>query len=151
MAELMIRKAVPEDAEQIAGLLQELGYPNTATFAGSKIMELSRSDNDRLLVAEEDSAVIGVGHLHVCELFHEPGSLGRIMAIVVRDSHRRSGVGRLLLNTIEAVAREAGCTKMEITSGVHRDGAHAFYESLGYIEKPRRFVKVLDGGKDDSS
>ncbi len=151
MADFLTRKAVFEDAEQTAGLLGELGYPNTAAFARSKIVELSKSDNDTLLVAEADGALIGVAHLHVSELLHEPGRLGRIMAIVVRDSHRRSGVGRKLMTSLEALARGAGCIKMELTSGVHRDGAHAFYENLGYVEKPRRFVKVLEPDEHNSS
>lgn len=143
MDSLTIRDALPEDAQQIAGLLEELGYPKTAGFARARIAELSKTKRDTLLVAETDGAVIGVAHLHIADLFHQPGRLGRIMAIVVTEDWRRLRVGRKLMEFAEAQARTAGCTRMELTSGVHRNGAHQFYESLGYTEKPRRFVKVL--------
>lgn len=145
MAEFTIKKAVIEDANQIAGLLKELGYPNTSAFAQSKIAELSKSDNDTVLIAEINDRIIGVAHLHIAELFHEPGRLGRVMAIVVTSNYRQSGVGQKLITSLETIARNAGCTKMEITSGIHRDGAHTFYKKLGYTEKPRRFGKVFKG------
>lgn len=143
MANFTIREATDQDAEQIAGLLQALGYPNTLAFARQKIAALSQHAGDVVLVAEASGRVIGVAHLHVAELFHEAGMIGRIMALVVTDRARRSGVGRRLMRSLEKLARNAGCVKMEVTSGAHREGAHSFYESLGYFEEPKRFVKVL--------
>ncbi len=65
------------------------------------------------------------------------------MALVVASKHKRSGIGRKLLTALEIVARDAGCTKLEVTSGAGRGDAHAFYEALGYAERPKRFVKTL--------
>jgi len=144
MGELKIRRPVAQDADQIAGLLKELGYPHNAEFAKSKIAELSKSESDTVLVAEVDGKVIGVAHLHIAELFHEPGRLGRVMALVVTNNHRSAGVGRKLMMSLETIARNSGCIKMEITSAIHRNDTHAFYKSLGYTEKPRRFIKLLE-------
>jgi len=143
MANFIIREAVDQDADQIAGLLKALGYPNSPAFARQKMAALSQNAGDIVLVAEAAGRVIGVAHLHVAELFHEAGRLGRIMALVVTNHARRSGVGRRLMRSLEKLARNAGCVKMEVTSGAHREGAHAFYESLGYLQEPKRFVKVL--------
>ena len=143
MANFIIREAVDQDADQIAGLLKALGYPKTPDFVRQKMAALSQNAGDFLLVGEASGRVIGVAHLHVAELFHEAGRLGRIMALVVTDHARRSGVGRSLMRSLERLARDAGCVKMEVTSGAHREGAHAFYESLGYLQEPKRFVKVL--------
>lgn len=140
---LRIRKMVAEDAFQIAGLLTELGYPNTPAFAETKIAKLSRSSSDTVLVAEVDGKVVGAAHLHIAELFHEPGRLGRIMTLVVTKNHRGCGVGRKLMNSLETTGRKTGCIKMEITSGGYRGDAHTFYKGLGYVERPKRFVKVL--------
>jgi len=144
MEEFTIRKAVVGDADQIAVLLGELGYPNTPAFAKSKIVKLSKSSSDSVFVAEADNRVVAVAHLHIAELLHEPGRLGRIIAIVVTNNYLRRGIGRKFMISLETLARDAGCTKMELTSSIHRKGAHAFYKSLEYIEKPRRFVKVLE-------
>ncbi len=142
--EIKIRKAKVEDAVSIFSLLEELGYPSSASFAKDKIRKLTKSKNDFVLMAEVDSKVIGVVHLHVAELFHEPGKMGRIMALVVNKKYRQAGVGYKLMVSLETIARKAGCTKMEITSASYRKDAHKFYLGLGYLEKPKRFIKRLD-------
>ena len=146
--ETAIREAVPDDAEAVAGLLGELGYPKTADFARAKLATLAASDLDWVLVAERGGRVVGVGHLHVSELFHQPGRVGRIMAIVVDTGSRRLGAGRELMDRLEAIAQEAGCIKLELTSAAHREAAHAFYCSLGYGEGLKHFVKYLDAPED---
>ncbi len=142
--EIKIRKAKVEDAVSISSLLEELGYPSSASFAKDKILKLTKSINDFVLVVEVNDRVVGIAHLHVAELFHEPGKLGRIMALVVNKKYRQIGVGCRLMLSLETIARKKGCTKMEITSASHRDDAHKFYSKLGYFEKPKRFIKMLD-------
>jgi len=143
-----VRKARPGDAEAVASLLGALGYPNTAAFARDKIRELAASEADAVFVAEEAGAVVAVGHVHAATMFHAPGKLGRVMALVVSEEHRRRGSASALMEALERWARGAGCAKMEITSGGRRPGAHEFYERLGYEEKPRRFVKDMSGKAD---
>jgi hypothetical protein len=41
----------------------------------------------------------------------------------------------------EDFAWDNGCVRIEITSGEHRAGAHAFYEAIGYKQDSRRFIK----------
>ncbi len=127
-------------------MLGELGYPQTPSFARAKLAELAESESDVVLVAEVDATVAGVGHLHAATMFHAPGKVGRVMALAVAADYRGRGVASALMSSLEAAAREAGCAKIEITSGAHRPGAHEFYQRLGYVEKPRRFVKDLPGG-----
>lgn len=144
-SEIIIRPPVPaRDAGAVAKLLGDLGYPNTPAFAQAKLELLSQSPDDWVRVAERAGRVVGVGHLHVAELFHQPGRVGRVMAIVVAADCRRLGVGRKLMTSLEALAEQAGCTKLELTSAAHREDAHAFYDSLGYAEGLRHFVKPID-------
>jgi GNAT superfamily N-acetyltransferase len=65
------------------------------------------------------------------------------MAMVVKNKYRRLGIGRELLIALETSARQRGCVRIELTSGIHREDAHTFYEAQGYSEKRKRFVKVL--------
>ncbi len=143
MEEFKIREAVVKDAEQIATLLGELVYQNTKEFSKEQIKELSDSEIDSMFVAEIKDKIIAFVHLHIAKILHEPGKLGRVMAIVVSKDYSRAGVGRKLMYFLESIAFEAGCTKMELTSGSHRKGAHKFYKNLGYTEKPKRFLKNL--------
>jgi GNAT superfamily N-acetyltransferase len=144
MKKVNIREAVVGDARKIAILLKELGYPNTIEFAKAKIKELSNSKIDFVYVAEVDDKVVAFAHLHIAKMMHEPGKLSRVMAIVVSKDYKRVGIGEKLMFFLEDKARDAGCIKMELTSSSHRRGAHKFYKNLGYIEKPKRFLKKLE-------
>jgi GNAT superfamily N-acetyltransferase len=85
--------------------------------------------------------VLGVASVHVLPLFHAPGNLARLTALAVRREAQGLGVGRALVAAAEAFAWDADCRRLEVTSGDHRPGAHAFYRALGYAEDERRFVK----------
>jgi len=143
MGELVIREASKDDASAIALLLGQLGYPRSVSFVEDKVSTLSHNESDSVVVAELRGEVVAVAHLHLASLFHESGHLGRVTAIVVTENCRRMGIGRELMATLEVAAERAGCTKIEVTSGLKRDSAHAFYARLGYCEKPKRFLKLL--------
>jgi GNAT superfamily N-acetyltransferase len=101
------------------------------------------SASDKVMVATADDALIGCSGCHVLELLHAPGRLGRITALVVASTHQRQGVGGGLVAAAEAFFRSLGCVRVEVTSGNHRAGAHAFYTSLGFSESNTRFIESL--------
>jgi GNAT superfamily N-acetyltransferase len=138
-----IRLARERDACGIALLLGELGYPRTRENVFSKITDLSAEASDSVFVAECKGELLGMGHLHVANLVHREGGLGRVMALVVRTDCRRQGVGRAILSVLEEEAHKRGCTTMEITSSMGRSGAHRFYRKMGYEGSPLRFVRNL--------
>jgi GNAT superfamily N-acetyltransferase len=142
---LKIRQACREDAPQISQLLAELGHGYNQGLVWSNVEALSCDQNDALVVAESGSTLLGLAHLHVARLIHEPHRVGRVAALVVRSGWRRKGIGRALMASLEKLALQAGCSTIELTSSTHRDGAHLFYESLGYAKKSWRLVKELTG------
>jgi GNAT superfamily N-acetyltransferase len=139
-----VRDARAEDAEAIAELLGQLGYPSPPHSVRLRLARLVDDDTSRVLVADTGSNVIGMASLYVRPLVHDDADLCRVAALVVREGWRDQGVGRQLVSAAEGWARERGCGLVEVTSGTHRPDAHAFYQSLGYVEKPRRFVKRLE-------
>ncbi|MGI5448408.1 GNAT family N-acetyltransferase [Streptomyces sp. CA-243310] len=61
-------------------------------------------------------------------------SRGRILFVddLVTDPDRRSGgIGALLLTALKSRAREEGCVRVELDSGVTNQGAHRFYHRHG--------------------
>lgn len=132
-----------EDASAIAILLGELGYPSTHEFASAKLAEYDRQPRARVFVAEIDQIVVGFIAFDAQVLFHQPGLIGTIMALSVSERFRGQGIGRALVAEVERVAREIGCTKIAVASGVRREDAHRFYQTLGYEENTKRFVKQL--------
>ncbi len=56
---VVIRMAGEFDAEAVAGLLGELGYPTSTDAAAKRLAEFGDSDRDHVLVAVIDGRVLG--------------------------------------------------------------------------------------------
>ena len=138
-----VRPAVLEDAGEVADRLAELGYATPADLVAEKLSAFAASRADAVLVAADATfgTVLGVASVHVLPLFHAPGNLARLTALAVRRSAQRRQIGRALVEAAEAFAWETGCVRIEVTSGDHRLGTHAFYRAIGYIVDERRFIK----------
>ncbi len=64
--------------------------------------------------------------------------------LVTDEANRSKGYGEALLSYIHELARELGCGKVALTSGLQRVDAHRFYEEkMGYERKSYAFVKDL--------
>ena len=138
-----IRRAVPADAARAALLLEELGYKQPVDFFRERLEIFGVQPDELVLVAEQDGVVVGLLAFRAFLYFHEPGKQGRIIALVVSESVRSSGIGRALVAEAEKFAVECGCKRMEVTTGTQREKAHRFYESMGYQETSKRYLKVL--------
>ena len=141
----LVRPATAEDGYGLADLLDLLGYPCSAEEAAGRVLTLRDDPNQSLLVADVKGVVVG---LVACDLsYYLPlGALTcRITALAVTGQAKRQGIGRLLLREAEALAREAGAVRVELTSATQRTDAHAFYAACGYTEGALRFVKRLGG------
>jgi GNAT superfamily N-acetyltransferase len=62
----------------------------------------------------------------------------------VRGDQRSRGVGALLLDAAEQLAREHGCYRIQLTSRNVREDAHRFYRGQGYEQSSQGFKKVLE-------
>jgi len=64
--------------------------------------------------------------------------------VVVTAALRRSGIGTALLDAVVALARDAGCYKIQLLSRASRHGAHAFYEARGFRTVAQGYRLYLD-------
>ena len=136
-----VRRATESDATSISDLLSELGYSLEVADVQKNIVLLSSSSSDTVLVAEAGSSIAGVISFHVIPLFHVVGNLGRISSLVVSSQWQRHGVGSKLVQAAEDFGWSQGCLRIEVTSGDQREGAHMFYQRLGYKPDERRLIK----------
>lgn len=138
-----IRRATPADAGQVAACLDALGYGTPATLVAARLAQFAESAVDAVFVAggPPGAPLAGVVSAHALPLFHTAGQLVRVTAMAVRPDARGQGIGRALLASVEGWAWAVGARRIEITSGDHRPGAHAFYQAVGYGVDERRFVK----------
>ena len=137
-----IREARPDDAAAIADLLGQLGYPAVAEAVEPRI-ERMLAAGDRLVVAELEGQVVGLANLHVSPSIEYDAPAGKLGALVVDEAHRGTGVGRALVEAMEAEARAQGCAVFFLTTAARRRDAHAFYARLGLAETGKRFAKTL--------
>ena len=97
------------------------------------IAEIAATPGHQLLVAEEDSIVVGTMVLLVVpNLSHGALPWAIIENMIVDSKYRRQGIGQLLMEYAVNHAREAGCYKVQLLSNKKRPEAHRFYRSLGF-------------------
>jgi GNAT superfamily N-acetyltransferase len=127
-----IRRARKSDAERIAELCGQLGYPATATQIAQRLRRIKPASQHAVLVAEtSEGKVIGWVHASVEPLL-EVELRAEVNGLVVADEERSRGAGALLLRSAEEWARRHGCKNMSVRSNVVRERAHKFYLRNGY-------------------
>jgi GNAT superfamily N-acetyltransferase len=94
-----------------------------------------------VLVATDGHPLLGLATTYLVPVAHDTGPWYRLTALVVDERERGRGVGQALIKTAEAIARDAGCSRIEATSATDRNDAHAFYEHLGYAQEADHFLK----------
>ena len=138
-----LRSAMIADADDVARLLTELGYPCEIDEAAERIDAIAANDRQALVLARREGAVCGLVALDF--MYYLPlGTITcRVTALVVTPTAQGLGIGRQLLKEAERRARSGGASRIELTSGSQRTEAHAFYRACGYKDSSVRFVKQL--------
>jgi GNAT superfamily N-acetyltransferase len=118
------------DAEVVAALAGELGYPSETEALRVRIRAISESD---LLLVAVDAGGTAIGFIQahrVCII--EAGFRVEILGLVVSSSARRSGIARGLIQEAEIWAKNIGADAISVRSNTKRIEAHLFYPALGY-------------------
>ena len=142
--DVRVRAVKWEDVARLTGLLDQLGYPTTEDAVHRRLDQWLDEPGSWLFGADDGGELIGVAALHVMPMLEIDGRLGRLLALVVDETHRGRGVGRLLVAAVEERAWATGCARLEITSSRHRTRTQEFYRQLGYEDvcsSAARFIK----------
>jgi predicted N-acetyltransferase YhbS len=142
---LTIRRATPDDAEAVAELNGQLGYPATAAEIRVRIVALASCEASQTVFV----ACLGqevVGWIDVALTFHlqsQPFAL--IGGLVVKQGLRGRRIGKRLCEEAERWGRAKGVQAVRVTSRSTRDDAHRFYLRDGYkdVKTSRVFEKIL--------
>ncbi|MDP2471126.1 MAG: GNAT family N-acetyltransferase [Candidatus Palauibacterales bacterium] len=131
--EIRIRAAIPDDAEAIARLSGELGYPTTASDARRRLFDIKTAEHHAVMVAEDEAGSV-VGWIHV---FRSPRLGGEPFAelggLVVTEGLRGHGIGSRLVAEAESWALGQGIATLRIRTRTTRNDARLFYEDLGFV------------------
>ena len=151
---MQIRLAADSDLPRLMELLFQLSAlgelpedrPHTpGTVELSALQRLMADPQSSCYVLEANGRVEGTLTLYVLpNLSHGGRPFALVESVVVDERAQGSGYGRLLMERAEALVRAAGCYKIALTSNRKRDGAHRFYERLGYAPSHHGFTKYFD-------
>jgi GNAT superfamily N-acetyltransferase len=128
---IALRPATSADAERIAALFTEEGYPAGPSDIVARL-ERFASPYSTVSVADSGGEVLGFVAVHLLPRFEHDDRIARILALVVDAGVRERGVGHLLMAEAERIAAAAGAAFIEVTAGHHRPDARRLYETLGY-------------------
>lgn len=128
---ITLRPATPDDAERIAALFTDEGYPAGPTDIVERLGRFA-SDEAQVIVADNGGEVLGFVALVALPRFEHGDRILRVVALVVDPGVRERGIGRLLMEDAERVGRSVGAAFAEITAGHHRPDARRLYEEIGY-------------------
>jgi len=141
--DIYARQMSSEDAAAVAGLCSQLGYPLSSHQILQNINAVHASKDHDAFVAIYDSHVVGwIGLAQVIMIESLP--FCEINGLVIDETHRGKGIGKLLLERAKQWAKEKGNDTLRLRCNVKRTEAHEFYRHLGFQETKKQTVFVLD-------
>ncbi|MDV7765653.1 GNAT family N-acetyltransferase [Peribacillus sp. CSMR9] len=111
--------------------VEEQGFP----------LEFEFDEFDTLIALSEHILVyyneqpVGTGRLRVVD------GLGKLERICILEPYRKFGLGKIILKTLEEIAKEQGITQVKLHGQTQAEG---FYKKLGYQTSSDVFME--DGG-----
>jgi len=143
MAAYALRSARVDDLARLARLFDQLGHPQPAGALRGSLESVLGDPRAGVIVAHSDGQLLGAAAFCFVPVPHETRPWCRITALVIDEAHRGDGIGRTLVEAVQVAARDAGCSRIEATSALHRADAHRFYVKLGYGQTSTHFLKRL--------
>jgi len=127
----VIRTLTCSDARRVAELTVQLGYDADVRQIRVRLDKLGGEAAHHIIGVEVPRGLVAFAH------FFERPSIEKgfdmvIQSLVVDVTLRGSGIGRLLMERIEHVARSKNCDTVMLSSQASRNDAHGFYKRLGY-------------------
>jgi GNAT superfamily N-acetyltransferase len=136
----------PDDARLVKDVLPVLvelrPHLDEASFAA--VYAEGYPQGLRFLAAYDGDRCVGVAGWRIVALTSNLRQL-YVDDLVTTGDGRSRGVGHALLGELEARARDAGCTVLDLDSGVQRHDAHRFYFRERMHISAHHFTKALGG------
>lgn len=138
-----IRDARPDNINEIRILLEQLGYPRSIDFLKKKIEAMLADNSYRIIVYELNGKAVAFMTIHYYLQIGFEGWTANIGFFAVDKNLRSEGIGRKMEEYCVQMAKEKGCTMIELFSKENRLDAHRFYERQGYKHYEKFFVKEI--------
>ncbi|HUA32910.1 MAG TPA: GNAT family N-acetyltransferase [Candidatus Binataceae bacterium] len=138
-AKIKVRAARIADVPALTELYREL-HLDDYSYRPPKPAEMlkayraiAKNPDHQILVAEAHGKVAGTLHVMIFRhLGHGLKPVAVVENVVVSSAMRSKGVGELMMEAADRIARRNRCYKMSLTTNLKRPRAHQFYERLGW-------------------
>ena len=129
----IIRRAQATDAGAIGSLYRELNTLSEPLVVPERIAELAESESTYLLVCDDGEDVLATALVCLCQdVMFDTQPFAIVENFVVSADYKREGIGKSMMDYIEAFCLEELCSKIILqTSSENRD-ARDFYTAMGY-------------------
>jgi GNAT superfamily N-acetyltransferase len=149
MSHITVREAMERDLSDILRAYFEAGITGESEFTVEEAREhfgrFRSYPYYRFFVAEVDGAFAGSYALIILDNLAKRGAkAGVVEDVAVLPGYQGQGVGRAMMEHALAECRAAGCYKMTLSSGLPREGAHRFYDSLGFERHGYSFLMRVE-------
>ena len=123
---MRIRAFERDDGTAVVALWQACGLIRSWNDPHKDIARKRRVQPELFLVGEIDGAIVG------SVMGGYEGHRGWVNYLAVDPEHRRSGLGRALMDEVETRLRALGCPKLNLQVRDDNRPALAFYARLGF-------------------
>lgn len=130
---MIIRSAKIEDSRELSPLMHQLGYPHNISSMQKRLKVCMNSGTYYCLVAEIEKHIVALAFFIIYPSCYKDSNRCLLEALIVNEQHRRQGIGKELIKSLEKLAQEHNCSSISLISNTHRDkGTLSFYKNLGY-------------------
>lgn len=162
---ISIRRATEQNIDTLIFLYDEFhafhvrGVPDRLRFPAQTTDEYMAEIRQMLsdLLKREDAAIFlvrvgetaaGLAEVYIKQDEEHPLTIahhyGYLQSLIVLESFRKHGLGKLLVRAAEQWARERGATEMQLDTWEFDAGPLHFYEHLGYRTLRRHMVAEIE-------
>jgi RimJ/RimL family protein N-acetyltransferase len=152
----VVRSATPGDAHALVDLAESVGREDGRWILGSgpwrsisderRFLRTIHRHPDAAVFVVDDAGAI-VGRLSLARDSHPASRHVADVGLMVAESHRRQGVGTMLLEQAVAWARESDVRKLELHVFPWNEPALGLYESFGFVREGYRKRHYDRGGE----
>ena len=143
IADVTVRLATPADAMDIAAMSRDyIEYGLPWRWRPDRVAAAIINPDTNAVVVGERGALAAFGIMSYAD------ADAHLLLIAVRSASQRTGVGSAVLLWLEAVARTAGATRIQVEARKENEAARNFYSEHGYHErliKKAMYSGIADG------
>jgi glucosamine-phosphate N-acetyltransferase len=97
--------------------------------------------NGEIIVVKYNGIIIGAATLLIEQKFiHDCAKYGHIEDVIVSKNFRKNGIGKILIETIIAIAKDKGCYKITLCCS---DDNYTFYSKCGFEKSEIQMIMLM--------